>query len=590
MDSPPQPPMKAHKKDGKSVSSREQGMQDFDALEDRKIGNGSTLKFGGQMLTRSAVELLPRPSSSHADPLNWTRGRKELAFASLMLATAMIGSLKTMFVTVNAVVATELNVSYTGAAALTGVPLIIGAFAGIKSRVLSESIGKRGIYLLSSITMLLAAVWNMHVTSSYAEFMISRIFQGLGWGSFEALVAGSITDLFFVHERCARTNAYNVVNIFFTWGTPILGGYLSQSTQGFRNQIMVINIIQAFSIVFLILGTPETTFDRTTGATPPAENSPSGSPFKLYLNTLRLKTEHSTRPFSITHAIQHLKALYTPSTILTALLSIPLLATSFGIAQSLSLVFTSMPTFLFPSRLGFLFALPLVFSLLTYTVSSYTVYMRSKPPHHLSTSSSAIALALSIPSIILAVAGLLALGLYTEMALMPTIVSDGSGSVFAVLSGADINLKTTSALFGLLVSGSIALSYASSTHLSAFYATAPAKSVLLAGGVAFWEEVLKGVWTLGMPMWVQGATTEDMTMVMGLKVSAIALAVLGLVVGSSVGAMLWSRGVEIGGLNERVLGVVVENEGVGLAGSRGGEEGQGQVLKRWNTGDTFMEV
>lgn len=115
-----------------------------------------------------------------------------------MLATATIGSLKTIFVTVNAVVATELNVSYTGATALTGVPLILGALAGIKSQVLSQMIGKRAIYLVSSILMLLAAVWNMHVTSNYAEFMVSRIFQGIGWGAFEALVAGSINDLFFV--------------------------------------------------------------------------------------------------------------------------------------------------------------------------------------------------------------------------------------------------------------------------------------------------------------------------------------------------------------------------------------------------------
>ncbi|KUJ10491.1 MFS general substrate transporter [Mollisia scopiformis] len=572
MDTRPKLPQKAFRKEG----------EDFDALEDRKIGNGSTLKFGSQnqmeMMRADTGDVFPRPSSSHADPLNWVRWRKELAFASLMLATATIGSLKTMFVTVNAVIATELNSSYTGAAALTGVPLIIGAMTGVKSQILSQTIGKRGIYLVSSIVMLLAAVWNMHVTSSYAEFMISRIFQGMGWGAFEALVGGSINDLFFVHERSARMNAYNVVNMLFLWGSPILGGFLSQSTQGFRNQIMVVNIIQAFSIVFLILGAPETTFDRTTGATPPAENAPSGTPFKLYLNTLKLKTQHSTRPFSITRAMQPLKALYAPSTLLTMLLSAPLFATSFGIAESLSLIFTSMPTFLFPSRLGFLFILPLIFSLLTYTISSYIIYIRSKPPHHLSPSASNITLGVSIPGLVLAVAGLLSLGLYTEQALMPTIVSDGSGSVFALLTGADISLKTVSALFGILVAGSVVLTYASTTHLSCSQSST-AKASLLTEGTRFWEQMLAGIWTIGMPMWVQGATQEGMTMVMGFKETAIALAVLSVVLSSSVGALLWSKGREIRGVDARVLGRVEENEG----------EGQGQ-LKRWNTGDSFMDV
>jgi hypothetical protein len=72
MDSRPQLPRKAHKKEGKSISSREQGMEDFDTLGDRKIGNGSTLKFGTQMdmdKLRPDSGVYPRPSASHADPL-----------------------------------------------------------------------------------------------------------------------------------------------------------------------------------------------------------------------------------------------------------------------------------------------------------------------------------------------------------------------------------------------------------------------------------------------------------------------------------------------------------------------------------------
>lgn len=78
MDSRPQLPQKAHKKDGVSVSSRERGAQGFDALEDRRIGNGSTLKFGSQMdmEMRADNEVSPRPSGSHADPLVGSRRMK----------------------------------------------------------------------------------------------------------------------------------------------------------------------------------------------------------------------------------------------------------------------------------------------------------------------------------------------------------------------------------------------------------------------------------------------------------------------------------------------------------------------------------
>jgi MFS family permease len=128
---------------------------------------------------------------------NWTILRKESTYASLIFAVALLCTMKTMFVTVNAVITTELNVSYGAAAALTGVPYIFGGLSGLNAHILSRSFGKRGLYLLSAVTMLLAAVWNMHILSTYGAFMVSRIIQGMGWGTFEALVAGSISDLFF---------------------------------------------------------------------------------------------------------------------------------------------------------------------------------------------------------------------------------------------------------------------------------------------------------------------------------------------------------------------------------------------------------
>ncbi len=113
--------------------------------------------------------------------------------------------LKTLFVTVNAVIATQLSVSYTGATALIGAPLIFGACSGVLSRMLSKTIGKRGIYLVASVLMLVATMWNMHVYSNYAAFMASRVFQGIGWGAVEGLMAESISDVFQVRPAQPST-------------------------------------------------------------------------------------------------------------------------------------------------------------------------------------------------------------------------------------------------------------------------------------------------------------------------------------------------------------------------------------------------
>jgi len=98
----------------------------------------------------------------------------------------------------NGVIATQFNVSYTAAAALTGVPFIIGAFAGLGSSILSGVIGKRMLYVLSGVLALAGGMWTMHIERNYGWIMTSRCVQGLGWGIVDSLVCASIRDLYFV--------------------------------------------------------------------------------------------------------------------------------------------------------------------------------------------------------------------------------------------------------------------------------------------------------------------------------------------------------------------------------------------------------
>lgn len=114
------------------------------------------------------------------------------------MTLASLAPLKMMLVTVSSVIATQLGVSYSATTVLTGVPLIIGALTGLGVRITSQTTGKRGWLLAGTVLALVGALWNMHVYGSYAQFMVSRIFQGIGWGVYEALAGQVIEDLFFV--------------------------------------------------------------------------------------------------------------------------------------------------------------------------------------------------------------------------------------------------------------------------------------------------------------------------------------------------------------------------------------------------------
>jgi predicted MFS family arabinose efflux permease len=130
---------------------------------------------------------------------NWPRRKKELHFWALLLAAGLANGTKTALVPVNANVMLTFGVSYTAAAGLTAVPLIIAAFAAIASTTLARMRGKRPVYLTAVSFLLFGCVWNA-CASSYGSCMGARIFQGLGWGAFDVLLLGSIQDTYFVSQ------------------------------------------------------------------------------------------------------------------------------------------------------------------------------------------------------------------------------------------------------------------------------------------------------------------------------------------------------------------------------------------------------
>ncbi|KAJ5052040.1 uncharacterized protein L3040_001800 [Drepanopeziza brunnea f. sp. 'multigermtubi'] len=533
---------------------------DFDAKIERETvrkPSGSVTVTEGGLQIRAAADVImdPKPSNLPEDPLNWPRWKKEAAFGTLMIGTAVVGILKSMLVTVNSVVAIESSVDYVAAAALTGAPLMFGALAGLMSQMSSQLFGKRGIYIGSAVLILVGALWNMHVYNIYAQFMVSRIFQGIGWGMFEALISSSIADLFFVHERGTRVNIHNVVSISFTWGTPIVGGYVSQSVGGYRNQLMIASILQAISILLLIFASPETTFDRASSQPPSVDIAPSKSSFKQYLDTLKFTNPHSISKFDVNAALQPLKALIAPSTILTTLLTAPLLGSAFGIANSLSLMFSTMPTLLFPTRLGCLFVLPLIFSLLAYSLGAFLTYVRIKPPYHLG-DSPAKTLTVAAPGLLIGVSGLLAFGMCTSTELMPEVA--GNGTAFEInVAGMEISLQAVAAAFGMMVGGAVMLEYSGATYLSTFASPNRPGDSELAGAHHVLQELVVGIWVIGFPMWISGDGVMG-----GLENTATAIGVLVAVIGGSVVVLL------------SIKGDVLRNIDIGVL-RRGPESGNG---------------
>lgn len=91
------------------------------------------------------------------------------------------------------------NITFTDAALLTGYHLCGVGVAGILIVPTARVWGKRHLFLIGHILMIVSCVWAGASGRNHKSLLWSRIFQGVALAPFEALVNACVGDLYFVH-------------------------------------------------------------------------------------------------------------------------------------------------------------------------------------------------------------------------------------------------------------------------------------------------------------------------------------------------------------------------------------------------------
>ncbi|KAJ4385750.1 hypothetical protein N0V93_010181 [Gnomoniopsis smithogilvyi] len=516
----------------------------------------------------AATELIPQPSDDPQDPLNWQSWRKELNLYSLLVMVALCNVMKTALVSVNYVLTEQLSVSYVAVSALTGVPLMLSAFTGLASCTASKVWGRRPVYLVSAVLIFIGVVWNAKVSTSYAQFMTARIFQGLGWGAFDTMLVGSIMDTYFEHERSRKTAIYRIVSVATTWGPPIIGGVTSQNALGPRLQFEILAIFHVLSIPLLVLGAPESMYERsksllekpTPGWTPNSGWSSLG--LKSSSRFQRLPAWARGRGFNIDRAIHYVKevgppksyssppgsvvdlalllqtpcALIAPTTILVFVASFLPFSLLWGFASSLSGLFARDPFDLFPATVGSLLATP--FTMSTAAVAIFALWREwSKTAQAFSVRSSHLFVLAG--GALLSLIGILAFGLYVS----PRLNEGDQGFRFSALSF----------VLGLLAAGSYILDaprapliLRSVGFTSPNLTTSLRNEADMDAGVTIWRSLFTGIFVMGIPAAVVASSA-------GLKSTGIGVGVVQLLVVGAVGAVWYMFDENIRALDGKIM-------------------------------------
>lgn len=104
-------------------------------------------------------------------------------------------------------VSVSFHTTFTRIALLTGYHLCGVGVAGILIVPTARVWGKRHLFLLGNLLMVVSCAWAGGSNLNYNSLLWARIFQGVALAPFEALVNATVGDLYFVHVRlCVRVS------------------------------------------------------------------------------------------------------------------------------------------------------------------------------------------------------------------------------------------------------------------------------------------------------------------------------------------------------------------------------------------------
>ncbi|EIM91356.1 MFS general substrate transporter [Stereum hirsutum FP-91666 SS1] len=206
-------------------------------------------------LDKHGLPLSPQPSDDPEDPLNWPLLYRIFVLIQVSLL-ATLGTFNTAIINpAYGELAEEFGITTVQATvviALNG----IGPFLFIP---LANAYGRRPVYLLTTFIGFVSALGCAY-TKTYGELIGARIVNGI-FPVALSLGAGTVADMFFLHQRGRAMGVYTVLLTNGSHLAPIFGGLIGQFL-GWRWIFKFAAICDAFMFIFLVFFLPETLYLR----------------------------------------------------------------------------------------------------------------------------------------------------------------------------------------------------------------------------------------------------------------------------------------------------------------------------------------
>lgn len=211
--------------------------------------------------TSDAPLLVPQPSDSPYDPLNWSVARKVWHTILVCSVTGLTAAISNDAGSAQDQMNEQLGISYdvmNDAAGVLFLGIALATFILYPSTIL---FGRRIQYMISLVFGLLGSLW-FGATQTAGDSIGAQLFCGISESCAEALVQLSLCDIYFAHQRGSAIAMYVLATSVGTFLGPLLSGLIETDQGTFRWIGWWGAISCGLLLTVFALGLQESYFDR----------------------------------------------------------------------------------------------------------------------------------------------------------------------------------------------------------------------------------------------------------------------------------------------------------------------------------------
>ncbi|KAI9933190.1 hypothetical protein ASPWEDRAFT_42949 [Aspergillus wentii DTO 134E9] len=210
--------------------------------------------------TSKGVVLLPQPSDSPNDPLNWSSARKTWHFILVSFITALTAAISNDAGAAQDSLNEVYGISYDSMNTGAGVLFLFIGWSCIFFAPASSLYGRRITYIICILSGTLGSVW-FALSKRTADTIWSQAFVGMSEACAEAQVQQSLADIFFQHQLGSVLTIYIMATSVGSFLGPLIAHLIAES-QGFRWVGWWGAIVSGATLIVIIFACEETVFDR----------------------------------------------------------------------------------------------------------------------------------------------------------------------------------------------------------------------------------------------------------------------------------------------------------------------------------------